>query len=46
LGNKLFVANFGSATVGEYDADTGKAIHANFITGLSEPEGIAVKGAK
>ena len=43
---KLFVANFGSATVGEYDAKTGVAINASFITGLNNPVGLAVKIAK
>jgi hypothetical protein len=46
LGNTLFVANFGSGagngTVGTYDATTGAAI-SNFITGLTFPQGIAVK---
>ena len=45
-GNTLFVANFGSGTVGEYDATTGAAINASFITGLIEPEGLAVQSAK
>jgi len=31
-------------TVGEYDATTGTAIDANFITGLSGSEGIALSG--
>jgi len=30
--------------VGEYDAKTGAAISPSFITGLSEPSGLAVKG--
>jgi len=33
-------------TVGEYDANTGKAVNASFITGLNEPTGLAVKSAK
>jgi hypothetical protein len=45
------VANFAtegteSNTVGEYDANTGAAINANLITGLSESFGLAVKSAK
>ena len=44
LGNTLFVANFGSGTVGEYDATTGAAINANFITGLNRPVGLALLG--
>jgi DNA-binding beta-propeller fold protein YncE len=41
--NTLFVANELSGTVGKYNATTGKAINANFITGLKAPIGIAVK---
>jgi hypothetical protein len=37
------VANFNTGTVGEYDATTGAAINATFITGLTDPIGIAVK---
>ena len=29
-------------TVGEYDATTGAAINANFITGLNQPTGLLV----
>ena len=32
--------------VSEYNATTGEVIKANFITGLGNPEGIAVKSAK
>lgn len=51
MGNTLFVANeangaVGGGTVGEYDAKTGGAINANFITGLTVPFGLAVKSAK
>jgi hypothetical protein len=48
LGNTLFVANNGNGTVGKYDAKTGAAINAAFITGLSSPEGLgrSVKSAK
>jgi len=39
---QLFVANFNSNTVGEYDANTG-AINPNFsIMGLSQPRGLAL----
>jgi hypothetical protein len=31
---QLYVAQAGNNTVGEYDATTGAAINANFITGL------------
>jgi hypothetical protein len=41
----LFVANQ-SGTVGKYDATTGEAINANFITGLQFPTGLAVKSAR
>lgn len=42
LDNTLFVANFGSDTVGAYNATTGDVIKASFITGLSRPVGLAV----
>ena len=42
--DKLFVSVFGSQRVGEYDARTGAAIDANFITGLGGPAGLAVQG--
>jgi len=35
-----------SGTVGKYDANTGEAINANFITGLQSPTGLAAKSAK
>ena len=45
LGDTLFVANEGSGnTVGKYDATTGAAINASFITGLNFPYGLAVLG--
>jgi PEP-CTERM motif len=34
-GNDLFVTSF-PGTVGEYDANTGNVINANFITGLGD----------
>ena len=36
-GNNLLVANYLGTTVGEYDATTGIALNANFITGLNQP---------
>jgi DNA-binding beta-propeller fold protein YncE len=45
-GNTLFVANYGNGTVGKYDAKSGAAIKANFIAGLSQPFGVAVKSAR
>ena len=44
LDNVLFVANQ-MGTIGKYDAVTGEAINANFITGLKLPSGLAVKSA-
>ena len=41
-GQDLYVASFGSNTVGEYDASTGALIDANFVTGLDNPYGLAV----
>jgi hypothetical protein len=46
LGNTLFVVNNGTGTVGEYDATTGATINANFIMGLDDALGLAVKSAK
>ena len=42
--NNLFVANYASGTVGQYNATTGTVINANFITGLNLPNGLAVSG--
>jgi hypothetical protein len=39
---QLYVSQ--GSTVGEYDATTGAAINANFITGLSAPVGLALSG--
>ena len=41
------MVNEGSGTVGEYNATTGAAINAKFITGLNGPSGVAftVKGS-
>jgi hypothetical protein len=41
---QLYVTQRGAGIVGEYDATTGFAINANFITGLNGPNGLAVKG--
>src|SRR5439155_20599977 len=41
---QIFVSNFYSGTVGEYDATTGATINASLISGLSSPYGIAVGG--
>ena len=35
-----------NGTVGEYNATTGAAINANFITGLDYPYGLALSGNK
>jgi hypothetical protein len=43
-GNNLLVANYTSGTVGEYDATTGAAINANFITGRNSSFGLALSG--
>jgi hypothetical protein len=43
-GNILFVANFGFGTVGKYNATTGNAINANFITGGRPPQRARVVG--
>ena len=41
---QLYVAE--GTFVGKYDAKTGAAINASFITALIGPQGIAVKSAK
>jgi hypothetical protein len=41
-GNNLFVSNFLGGTVGVYNFNTGAAINASFIGGLSYPAGLAV----
>jgi len=49
LGNDLFVSDIGTnkagqGSVAEYDATTGALLNANFITGLSVPEGLTIVG--
>jgi hypothetical protein len=49
LGNTLYISLLpgdmaGQGTIAEYNATTGALINANFITGLSEPEGITISG--
>ena len=41
-GSNLFVANYSSGTIGEYDAITGATVNASLVSGLSYPYGIAV----
>jgi DNA-binding beta-propeller fold protein YncE len=41
----LYVANFGGTdAIGEYDANTGAVINASLVTGLNEPDYIALDG--
>src|ERR1051326_3829581 len=40
----VYVANYYSGTVGEYDATTGAPVNTAFITGLSGPLGLALSG--
>src|SRR5580704_8258519 len=42
--NVLYIGLYGGGAVGEYNAATGAAINANFITGLSDPFGLALSG--
>ena len=44
VGNDLLVAGYQNGTVGEYNATTGAVINASFISGLSDPIGLAVVG--
>ena len=44
-GSDLFVTLFGNNTVGEYNATTGAAINASFITGLNQPFALAVSAS-
>jgi hypothetical protein len=39
---QIYVTNYGSNTIGKYDSATGATLDASFITGLSQPWGIAV----
>jgi hypothetical protein len=41
---QIYVSEFGTNTVGEYDATTGAAINTNFITGVINPEGLLLSG--
>jgi hypothetical protein len=40
-GNSLFVTNQRNGTIGQYNAITGGAINANFVSGLSGINGLA-----
>jgi streptogramin lyase len=44
-GADLFVANFSSNSIGEYDALTGATINAALVTGLNQPTGLAISGS-
>ncbi len=41
---QLYVGDQGNNSVGTYDATTGAAVNANFITGLSSPQGLLLSG--
>ena len=40
----IFVANFATGTVGEYNAATGGSINSSFVSGLNGPFGLALSG--
>src|SRR5438045_4916578 len=42
---QIFVANSGSATIGEYDNNSGGTVNASLVSGLSNPNSVAVAGA-
>src|SRR5947207_360820 len=42
---QIFVANSGSATIGEYDNNNGGTVNASLVSGLNGPSGIAVSGS-
>src|SRR5947207_3157169 len=42
---QIFVANSGSATIGEYDNNSGGTVNTSLVSGLSSPNGIALSGA-
>jgi streptogramin lyase len=44
-GGTLWIANYSSGTIGEYNATTGAAVNAALISGLSAPAAIVVSGA-
>jgi hypothetical protein len=41
---QVYVSQVFNGGVGKYNATTGAAINANFITGLSSPKGLALSG--
>ena len=41
---QIYVAEFSAHRVGKYDAATGAAVDANFITGLADPVDFAIRG--
>lgn len=41
---QIFVTNYNDNTVGKYDITTGSVINTSFITGLTNPQGLAVSG--
>ena len=41
---EIFVANTGAGTIGEYDSTTGATINASLISGLNNPQSIAISG--
>jgi WD40 repeat protein len=41
---QLYVSQYGTGVVSEYDVNTGKVINANFITGLTEPWALLLSG--
>ena len=41
---QIFVTNFKTGTIGEYNATTGAIVDADLISGLNGPSGIAVSG--
>jgi streptogramin lyase len=42
FGGNLYVVNNGTNSIGEYDAATGATINSALITGLNDPQGIAI----
>ena len=43
-GSRLFIANNGDNTIGDYDSVTGATINAALVTGLNHPTGLAISG--
>ena len=44
-GSDLFVTDYSTGTIGQYDATTGAAVHVSLVSGLDLPGTIAISGS-